>query len=161
MKKWLVLLLTGLLVFSLGACSSQTDTEEKEESTENSEDANKEEDAKKVRSALLAYQGSVTKLIRATESGLVAEGADPLSVAEQFGTDVDGVAIPAELSDHSADLEAGVASLKEYYTKKAELLQAKAEDLSELDPIKQGYVDSVTKVFDAVELSPPVFSTLF
>ncbi|UII54250.1 hypothetical protein LS684_11155 [Cytobacillus spongiae] len=166
MKKLLSLLFLSLLLVALAACSSDSASSDNKESKEEEKTEEKEateqvDGQKAVRSALLSYQGEVTKLIRSTEAGLSTEGADQVEVATKFGTDLATVSIPAELADHQADLEASVESLKQYYAKKAELLKAGSEDLAEADKLKEEYVTSVTKVFEAVELTPPLFKSLF
>ncbi|MDZ5473850.1 hypothetical protein SM124_19200 [Bacillus sp. 31A1R] len=164
MKKSLSFLLAGMLVTSVVGCSSKEEVKEEETKVEetSAEVASAEDEtAKAARSALLSYQGAVQKVIRTVETALVTEGTDPVEAAATFATDVKAVAIPAELADQKADLEAAIESLTGYYTKKAELLKDKAEDTTEADSLKEEYIAKTTGVFEKLELNAPLFNTIF
>ncbi|MBG9588772.1 hypothetical protein [Cytobacillus firmus] len=161
MKKLPFLLSAAALTLMLGACSNEEASkgEEKEETAaETTESAN---ESKEVRSALLNYQGEVTKVIRNTDASLTAEGQDPAEAAAAFEKDAKAVSVPEELNDYSKDIEAAVDSLSQYYAKKAELVKAGSEDMAEAEPFKEEYINSMTKVFEEVELSPPAFKSVF
>ncbi|MFE8699451.1 hypothetical protein ACFYKX_02310 [Cytobacillus sp. FJAT-54145] len=159
MKKYLSFLLAGSLVVALGACSAQEETKQEEKVEETA--GQTEDNAKAVRSSLLSYQGEVTKVIRSVEGTLADPEQDPTAAVATFGDDVKAIAIPEELKDYTTDIEAALENLTQYYTKKAELLKAQATDMSEAETFKEEYITNMTKVFDGVELSPPVFSSLF
>ncbi|CAM3642821.1 hypothetical protein GCM10009865_26280 [Aeromicrobium ponti] len=162
MKNLLFLLSAILLMVVLGACSN----EEASKGEENKEDAaaaktEAADESKEVRSALLSYQGEVTKVIRNTEASITAEDQDAAEVAAAFEKDAKAVSVPEELSDYAQDIEASVESLSQYYAKKAELLKAGSEEMAEAEPFKEEYINTMTKVFEDVELSAPVFNSVF
>ncbi|WP_442593961.1 hypothetical protein [Neobacillus sp. D3-1R] len=160
MKKTLSLLLSSVLLLGLAACSSTEKEASTDEKTEVAETA-KVDQNKEVRSALLSYQGAVTKVIRTAEGGFGDGESDPVEVAKTFSTDIAAVAVPEELKDYASELEKGTQDLTQYYTKKAELVKAGSEDFAEADTFKQSYIDAVTGVFEKVELSAPAFKGLF
>ncbi|MEK3854616.1 hypothetical protein [Cytobacillus sp. FSL H8-0458] len=161
MKKLSFLLSAAALTLMLGACSNEEASkgEEKEETA--AETAESADESKEVRSALLNYQGEVTKVIRNTDASLTAEGQDPAEAAAAFEKDAKAVSVPEELKDYTKDIEAAVDSLSQYYAKKAELVKAGSEDMAEAEPFKEEYINSMTKVFEEVELSPPAFKSVF
>lgn len=161
MKKLPFLLSAAALTLMLGACSNEEASkgEEKEETA--AETTESADESKEVRSALLNYQGEVTKVIRNTDASLTAEGQDPAEAAAAFEKDAKAVSVPEELKDYSKDIEAAVDSLSQYYAKKAELVKAESEDMAEAEPFKEEYINSMTKVFEEVELSPPAFKSVF
>lgn len=161
MKKTLSLFLSSVLLLGLAACSS-TETKEtsSEEKTDVAETA-KVDQNKEVRSALLTYQGAVTKVIRTAEGGFGDGESDVVEVAKTFSTEIAAVEVPEELKDYSSELEKANQDLAQYYTKKAELVKAGSEDFAEADTFKQSYIDAVNGVFEKVELSAPAFKGLF
>lgn len=161
MKKLSFLLSAAALTLMLGACSNKEASkgEEKEETA--AETAESADESKEVRSALLNYQGEVTKVIRNTDASLTAEGQDPAEAAAALEKDAKAVSVPEELKDYTKDIEAAVDSLSQYYAKKAELVKAGSEDMAEAEPFKEEYINSMTKVFEEVELSPPAFKSVF
>ncbi|MBY6053665.1 hypothetical protein [Cytobacillus firmus] len=161
MKRLPFLLSAAALTLMLGACSNEEASkgEEKEEAA--AETAESADESKEVRSALLNYQGEVTKVIRNTDASLTAEGQDPAEAAAAFEKDAKAVSVPEELTDYTKDIEAAVDSLSQYYAKKAELVKAGSEDMAEAEPFKEEYINSMTKVFEEVELSPPAFKSVF
>ncbi|WHY64008.1 hypothetical protein [Cytobacillus firmus] len=161
MKKLPFLLSAAALTLMLGACSNKEASkgEEKEEAA--AETTESADESKEVRSALLNYQGEVTKVIRNTDASLTAEGQDPAEAAAAFEKDAKAVSVPEELTDYAKDIEAAVDSLSQYYAKKAELVKAGSEDMAEAEPFKEEYINSMTKVFEEVELSPPAFKSVF
>ncbi|MBG9443705.1 hypothetical protein LG298_11660 [Cytobacillus firmus] len=161
MKKLPFLLSAAALTLMLGACSNKEASkgEEKEEAA--AETTESADESKEVRSALLNYQGEVTKVIRNTDASLTAEGQDPAEAAAAFEKDAKAVSVPEELTDYTKDIEAAVDSLSQYYAKKAELVKAGSEDMAEAEPFKEEYINSMTKVFEEVELSPPAFKSVF
>ncbi|MDM5225604.1 hypothetical protein QUF73_05215 [Cytobacillus sp. NJ13] len=161
MKKLSFLLSAAVLTLMLGACSNEEASkgEEKEESAAETTDA--ADEAKEMRSALLSYQGEVTKVIRNTDANLTAEGQDPAEAAAAFEKEAKAVSIPEELINYTKDIEAAVDSLSQYYAKKAELVKAGSEDMAEAEPFKEEYINSMTKVFEEAELPAPAFSSVF
>ncbi|MFD2445612.1 hypothetical protein ACFSO7_16755 [Bacillus sp. CGMCC 1.16607] len=163
MKKTGTLLVSSLLLLGLTACSSDSGKSEDKGKEEKTEVVEKEkvDQNKELRSALLTYQGAVTKVIRGAEDGIAGGELDPTEVANTFSTDLTAVEIPDTLKEYASDLEKANQDLTQYYTKKAELLKAKSEDFTEADTLKQSYIDAVTGVFEKVELSAPAFKGLF
>ncbi|WP_282140816.1 hypothetical protein [Cytobacillus oceanisediminis] len=161
MKKLSFLLSAAALTLMLGACSNEEASkgDEKEEGTAETTEA--ADEGKEVRSALLSYQGEVTKVIRNTDANLTAEGQDPAEAAAAFEKEAKAVSVPEELTDYTKDIEAAVDSLSQYYAKKAELVKAGSQDMSEAEPFKEEYINSMTKVFEEVELSAPAFNSVF
>lgn len=161
MKKLSFLLSAAVLILMLGACSNEEASkgEEKEEAAAVTTEA--ADEGKEVRSALLSYQGEVTKVIRNTDANLTAEGQDPAEAAAAFEKEAKAVSVPEELTDYTKDIEAAVDSLSQYYAKKAELVKAGSEDMAEAEPFKEEYINSMTKVFEEVELSAPAFNSVF
>ncbi|WP_436376507.1 hypothetical protein [Cytobacillus sp. BC1816] len=161
MKKLSFLLSAAVLTLILGACSNEEASkgEEKEESAAETTEA--ADEGKEMRSALLSYQGEVTKVIRNTDANLTAEGQDPAEAAAAFEKEANAVSVPEELTDYTKDIEAAVDSLSQYYAKKAELVKAGSEDMAEAEPFKEEYINSMTKVFEEVELSAPAFNSVF
>ncbi|MCM3532510.1 hypothetical protein M4D56_25895 [Cytobacillus oceanisediminis] len=160
MKKLSFLISAAALTLMLGACSNKASTgDEKEEATAETTEA--ADEGKEVRSALLSYQGEVTKVIRNTDANLTAEGQDPAEAAAAFEKEAKAVSVPEELTDYTKDIEAAVDSLSQYYAKKAELVKAGSQDMSEAEPFKEEYINSMTKVFEEVELSAPAFNSVF
>lgn len=162
MKKTLSLFLSSVLLLGLAACSSTSETKEanSEEKTEVAE-TEKVDQNKEVRSALLTYQGAVTKVIRTAEDGFGGGELDPVEVAKTLSTEVAAVEVPEALKEYAGELEKANQDLTQYYTKKAELVKAGSEDFSEADTFKQSYIDAVNGVFEKVELSAPAFKGLF
>ncbi|MBG9544250.1 hypothetical protein ABE29_16090 [Cytobacillus firmus] len=154
MKKLSFLLSAAALTLMLGACSN-------EEASKGEETAESADESKEVRSALLNYQGEVTKIIRNTDASIIAEGQNPAEAAAAFEKDAKAVSIPEKLTDYTKDIEAAVDSLSQYYVKKSELVKAGSEDMAEAEPFKEEYINSMTKVFEEVELSPPAFKSVF
>ncbi|MCS0789392.1 hypothetical protein NX021_14660 [Cytobacillus firmus] len=161
MKKLSFLLSAAVLTLMLGACSNEEASKGKEEEEAAAETTEAADEGKEVRSALLSYQGEVTKVIRNTDANLTAEGQDPAEAAATFEKEAKAVSVPEELTDYSKDIEAAVDSLSQYYAKKAELVKAGSEDLAEAEPFKEEYINSMTKVFEEVELSAPAFNSVF
>ncbi|MGA5689025.1 hypothetical protein [Cytobacillus pseudoceanisediminis] len=161
MKKLSFLLSAAVLTLMLGACSNEEASKGKEEEEAAAETTEAADEGKEVRSALLSYQGEVTKVIRNTDANLTAEGQDPAEAAAAFEKEAKAVSVPEELTDYSKDIEAAVDSLSQYYAKKAELVKAGSEDLAEAEPFKEEYINSMTKVFEEVELSAPAFNSVF
>ncbi|WP_370221867.1 hypothetical protein [Cytobacillus sp.] len=163
MKKLSFLLSAAVLTLMLGACSNEEASkgEEKEEPAAEATETEAADEAKEVRSALLNYQGEVTKVIRNTDANLTAEGQDPAEAAAAFEKEAKAVSVPEELTDYTKDIEAAVDSLSQYYAKKAELVKAGSEDMAEAEPFKEEYINSMTKVFKEVELSAPAFNSVF
>ncbi|KON88470.1 hypothetical protein AF332_17725 [Sporosarcina globispora] len=161
MKKLSFLLSAAVLALMLGACSNEEASKGEEKEEETAETTKADQESKKVRSALLSYQGEVTKVIRNTEANLTAEGQDPAEAAAAFEKDAKAVSVPEELKDQLKDMEAAVDSLSQYYAKKAELVKAGSEDMAEAEPFKEEYINSMTKVFEKAELSAPSFNSVF
>jgi ABC-type glycerol-3-phosphate transport system substrate-binding protein len=159
MKKLSFLLSAAALTLMLGACSNEEAS--KGEEKEAAETAETADESKEVRSALLNYQGEVTKIIRSTDASLTAEGQDPAEAAAAFEKEAKAVSVPEELTDYTKDIEAAIDSLSQYFAKKAELVKAGSEDMAEAEPFKEEYINSMTKVFEEVELSPPAFKSVF
>lgn len=171
MKKLLSLLSVSMLLFVLAACGSESSEGSNGDSnTEKQETVQEEGVSKEVKTALLEYQGSVIKVIRSAESTFAGyatpedvEAAEvkPATAAETVVSEIAGIEIPAELADYQADIEASSEKLSQFYTKKAELLEAGSEDLTEADALKQEYIDTINKVFNEVKLSVPTFDMVF
>jgi PBP1b-binding outer membrane lipoprotein LpoB len=160
MKKLLFLLSAVLLMVLLGACSNEEASKE-EKNKEDAAAAETADESKEVRSALLSYQGEVTKVIRNTEASITAENQDAAEVAAAFEKDAKAVSVPEVLSDYASDIDASVDSLSQYYAKKAEILQGGSQEMTEAEPFKEEYINTMTKVFEDVELSAPVFNSVF
>ncbi|MDA6130953.1 hypothetical protein OSK38_26725, partial [Escherichia coli] len=94
MKKLSFLLSAAALTLMLGACSNEEASkgDEKEEATAETTEA--ADEGKEVRSALLSYQGEVTKVIRNTDANLTAEGQDPAEAAAAFEKEAKAVSVP-------------------------------------------------------------------
>jgi anion-transporting ArsA/GET3 family ATPase len=144
----------------LGACSNEEASKE-EKNKEDAAAAETADESKEVRSALLSYQGEVTKVISNTEASITAEGQDAAEVAAAFEQDAKAVSFPEVLSDYASDIDASVDSLSQYYAKKAELLKGGSEEMTEAEPFKEEYINTMTKVFEDVRLSAPVFNSVF
>ncbi|MEN8699897.1 hypothetical protein [Bacillus infantis] len=164
MKKLMALLMASLMTAGLAACSEDTSKEadtEKDTSAAETETADQADGSKEQKSALLSYQSEVTKLIRSTEASFAEEGKDPAEAASAFEPGLDGIEIPEELSDYSADIEGASENLVQYFTKKGELLKAGSEDMAEAETFKEDYITGMTKVFEGVDISTPAFKGMF
>lgn len=155
------MLSAATLTLMLGACSNEEASKKDEKEEAAAETTESADESKEVRSALLNFQGEVTKVIRNTDANLTVEGQDPAEAAAAFEKDAKAVSVPEELTDYTEDIEAAIDSLSQYYVKKAELIKAGSEDMAEAEPFKEEYIDSMTKVFEEVELSPPAFKSVF
>ncbi|MET3698511.1 hypothetical protein SAMN05877753_109151 [Bacillus oleivorans] len=174
MKK-LLLLLVSMLVLVLAACGSNSassdngnSSEEVQEDTTTAKEQS--ETANEVKTDLLAYQSEVIKVIRNAESafvgfttpeGIEAAEVKPADAAVAISEEIAAIEIPETLADYQTNLTEAADIISQFYSKKAELLQAGSEDLTDAETLKQSYIDSVNKVFEEVGVSAPKFGMVF
>ncbi|WP_243298428.1 hypothetical protein [Bacillus litorisediminis] len=174
MKKFL-LLLVSMLVLVLAACGSNSESSDNGSSSEEAQEtaapaAEENEVSNEGKTDLLSYQGEVIKVIRNAEAtfagfttpeGIEAAEVKPADAAAAISDEIAAIEIPETLADYQKDLTDAANIISQFYIKKAEILQAGSEDLTEAETLKQNYIDAVNKVFEKVGVSAPTFDMVF
>lgn len=158
-----MLLAASLFIFA--ACS---DDNAKDDTKQEDKDAAKEEEQlKEVRSDLLSYQANLNKLIYDVDGKFASlldeeekEDYTAKQAAEEFSKEVDELAISDKLSDQKEDIQKALEDLKAFMNKKAEVIEAGGSDFTEAQPLREGFVEKMTAVFESLELAVPTWENV-